>query len=374
MKFLLTLTFLLAWQNPTVDWGFFAHARINELAVYTLPPEMKLFFSPNQQYLKRHAIDADKRRYASPFEAVRHYIDLDHHGTYPYTELPRQFRRALRENCTLTLINRETEKHKSLHQDSFDSLSLKFWFDTLAMDYYYEEQWLVPLDASFGLDTSKWQILVEDHFSEHGILPYNLVWVYNALVRAFVDMDAQRICRYAADLGHYIGDACVPLHTHSNYNGQKTGQKGIHAFWESRLPELYADEEYDPWVGQCSYINDVSEIVWTIILESNALVEEVLEKERSIRASMPDELEYEVLDRNGLWVQKESTLLSSKYHKALDGMVEARFRRAIHATGSMWYSAWVDAGMPYLENLEADFSLKLARDKKRFFSPRRHIE
>ena len=127
-------------------------------------------------------------------------------------------------------------------------------------------------------------------------------------------------------------------------------------------------------MGKCSYINDVSEFVWTIILESNALVEEVLEKERSIRASMPDELEYEVLDRNGLWVQKESTLLSSKYHKALDGMVEARFRRAIHATGSMWYSAWVDAGMPYLENLEADFSLKLARDKKRFFSPRRHIE
>jgi hypothetical protein len=43
-------------------------------------------------------------------------------------------------------------------------------------------------------------------------------------------------------LGHYIGDAHVPLHTTSNYNGQKTNQHGIHGLWESRIPEQLFDE------------------------------------------------------------------------------------------------------------------------------------
>ena len=40
---------------------------------------------------------------------------------------------------------------------------------------------------------------------------------------------------------YYVGDAHVPLHTTENYNGKMTGQKGIHGFWESRLPEINAD-------------------------------------------------------------------------------------------------------------------------------------
>ncbi len=62
--------------------------------------------------------------------------------------------------------------------------------------------------------------------------------------------------RISAEFGHYIADACVPLHTTSNYNGQLTDQVGIHAFWESRIPELFAVEEFDMIVGTASYIDD----------------------------------------------------------------------------------------------------------------------
>lgn len=31
--------------------------------------------------------DLDKRRYAIPEEGPRHYIDIDHYGTYPYDSL-----------------------------------------------------------------------------------------------------------------------------------------------------------------------------------------------------------------------------------------------------------------------------------------------
>jgi hypothetical protein len=54
-------------QSP--DWGFFAHKRINRLAVLTLPPQMMVFFKPNIDYLTDHAVDPDMRRYASKHEA-----------------------------------------------------------------------------------------------------------------------------------------------------------------------------------------------------------------------------------------------------------------------------------------------------------------
>lgn len=70
------------------DWGFFGHRRINRLAVFTLPPEMMVFFKPHIDWLTDHATDADMRRYASPDEAPRHFIDLDQYGP-PFDGLPR---------------------------------------------------------------------------------------------------------------------------------------------------------------------------------------------------------------------------------------------------------------------------------------------
>ena len=45
------------------------------------------------------------------------------------------------------------------------------------------------------------------------------------------------VLRTAADLGHYLADAHVPLHTTGNYNGQRTNQTGIHALWETHNVE-----------------------------------------------------------------------------------------------------------------------------------------
>ena len=37
---------------------------------------------------------------------------------------------------------------------------------------------------------------------------------------------------------------------------------------------------------------------------------------------------------------------AQEYHEALNGQVERRMQQSIIAVGSLWYSAWVDAGMP----------------------------
>lgn len=371
---LYSLLFFLAFQ-PNSEWGFFAHAQINELAVYTLPIDMKVFFSPQQDYLKRHATDADKRRYASAFEATRHFIDLDQYGEFPYSSLKRDFKADLYSHSSLEFIQYHNQDtlylpipDSVLNQQAFIN-----WFDTTAIQYYYETEWAVPLSDTLKSRLGYEAVRITDHLTPHGVLPYNLERVYKKLVRAFYEKKGSTICRYAADLGHYLGDATVPLHTCSNYNGQKTGQYGIHAFWESRIPELFFDQ-YHVWVGGAEYIPDVRSYIWEIVLESNALVSDVLSHEKVARERIPDEEEYTIIERSGRLVQAQSDTLTILYNTMMGDMVENRFRRAILAVGSLWYSAWVDAGMPDLTKVQREMDQVLIQDGKRRLRIRKHPE
>jgi hypothetical protein len=69
-------------------WGFYAHRLLNNLAIYALPTPMISFYQMEEAYIMEHAVDPDKRRYASPFEAARHYIDFEKYGSAPYDSLP----------------------------------------------------------------------------------------------------------------------------------------------------------------------------------------------------------------------------------------------------------------------------------------------
>ena len=53
------------------------------------------------------------------------------------------------------------------------------------------------------------------------------------------------------------------------------------------------------------------------------------------------------------------------YDKLLDGMVERRMREAIITIGSLWYTAWVNAGKPDLQRFgEKDVSDSLKQANK----------
>src|SRR6476661_2278163 len=92
---LLTFVFI----HDTHAWGFWAHQQINRFAVYLLPPEMLVLYKPNIDWITAHAVDPDKRRYAIPEEAPRHYLDLDHYGSYPYPDLPHDWAKAKDKYC-----------------------------------------------------------------------------------------------------------------------------------------------------------------------------------------------------------------------------------------------------------------------------------
>lgn len=263
-------------------WGFWAHQRINYMACFTLPAELAAFYKPNIRFVFTHAVDPDQRRYSDPEEAPRHFMDLDRYG-------------------------------------GVDSIPHR-WEDAVC-------------------------IYTEDSLKAHGIVPWAIQRYYRCLVRAFAARDAGKVLYYSAVLGHYVGDAHVPLHCTHNYNGQLTGQKGIHGFWESRLPELYGND-FDFLAGDCVYFERPLETAWEILRESSAAVDSVLSMERAVNAAIRSDRKYSFEDRGTIVVRNYSEEYSKAYFDALDGQVERRMTLAVLRVGSYWYSAWVDAGQP----------------------------
>jgi hypothetical protein len=371
----LLFTILLSTASFSIDkeeeWGFWGHRRINRMAVFTLPPEMIIFYKKNIEYITEHAVDPDKRRYATRHEAVRHYIDIDHWGTYPFEDLPRNFDDAVMKYAEVNVINTSGDTI-SLEQEDIDGqlymqLTLgsesfkvlyekgyKSFFRKNIMSNYYEEEWRIDCDSLcelFGqpmgsLDCSSAYAI--DHFSGYGISPYYLPVIQNRLTEAFLQKNIPSILRLSAEIGHYIGDAHVPLHTTENYNGQLTDQVGIHAFWESRIPELFADKQFDYFVGKSNYIDDPSAFFWDVILESHQLVDSVLAIEKSLSLTFPQDKQYCYEERLGRTIRTQCRDYAAAYHERLSGMVEARMSKTILAVGSSWYTAWVDAGQPDL--------------------------
>jgi hypothetical protein len=269
-------------------WGFFGHKRINRYAVFTLPPEMIGFYKTNIEQITECAVNPDRRRFAVVDEAPRHYIDLDHYGDSALTTLPHSWLKAT-------------------------------------------------------------EMFTEDTLKSYGILPWHINRMYYRLRDAFMVQDPERILSVSADIGHYIGDAHVPLHTTENYNGQKTGQEGIHGFWESRLVELYSDE-YDFFVDKAIYIEDPEEMAWTIVSRSHLAMDSVLKEEKKLSEKF-GERKYSFETKGKQTLKVYSQEYSSAYHKILDGMVERQMRSAVKMVASFWYTAWIDAGQPDLGKL-----------------------
>ncbi|KQN33407.1 S1/P1 Nuclease [Pedobacter sp. Leaf41] len=285
------LTILIVLIIPFIlctSWGFFAHQRINNLAIFTLPRGMILFYKKNIKFITEHAVDPDKRRYADTLEAPRHYIDVEN------------------------------------YEKNIDSIPEK-WNDAL---------------ARYG----------QKHLNANGIVPWQIQRTYFSLVKAFANRDSIKILKYSTDLGHYIGDAHVPLHTTANHNGQLTNQVGIHAFWESRLPELFASN-YNFVVGKAKYIENPLKEAWKIVKHTHSLADTVLTLEARLAAAFPSDKKYSFSERNNTVLKQYSVEYSKTYHDQMNKMVERQMRAAIIEIGSFWYSAWIDAGQPELKNL-----------------------
>lgn len=281
-------------------WGIWGHNHINRGAVLALPKEMGLFFYNHIDFMTQESTIPDLRKYTldDKAEFCRHYIKLEKFNYKSRAMMPKTMSAAI---------------------------------------------------AKYG----------KDSMDSYGVLPWYIQDMMGKLTTAFKNKRKTEILLLAGDLGHYIADAHMPLHTTINSDGQATGQAGIHSFWESQLPELFG-KNYNMFIGEAHYIKNVENATWDIIDSSYALVQPLLYNESKMRKDNPEDKQY-VIGADGKpatnpFGQRIHTYeYAHVYHELLNGMVEKQMRTAIRITADFWYTAWVNAGKPDLTDLDPDY-------------------
>ena len=212
---LFLVLFLFQSAHLNLEWGFFGHRLINRMAVFTLPPGMMIFYKKNIEYVSDHAVDPDKRRYATKHEAVRHYIDLDIWGEYPFENFPRTQIGALMKYTDVFVIDKQNDTTLVLGNElriDEDKFFIKFrylenkevvipkkkfqsFFYNNILAKYYDDVWELDLDSfqlyfdEFFPTSNGYKVIAEDKFSEYGVLPFHLMRMQNKLTKAFENKD-----------------------------------------------------------------------------------------------------------------------------------------------------------------------------------------
>ncbi len=236
-------------------WGSVGHKIINTNITSCFPSSMS-YFSSWSSSLASHASDADTRKSKDKTEGPKHYIDIENYSGWAANGwLPRPYDSAVAVYGT-TLLTSE------------------------------------------------------------GSLPWATLKTVDSLTGLFKAKNYTQAVLVAADLGHYVGDGHQPLHITANYDGDLTGQSGVHSRYETDMVKTNQSSlVYSPITA--TYIADKASFVFDYINQNNKLVDSIM-----------------IADKAG-------TLWSSCGAFTIKLMQDASYK-----TASLIYTAWVDAGSP----------------------------
>lgn len=133
-------------------------------------------------------------------------------------------------------------------------------------------------------------------------------------------------------------------------------------FWESRIPEISADN-YDYFVGRAEYIENVQDFIWNIVEDSHWAVDSVLSLELELTGKFGSDKKYSYENRGSQVLQVYSKEFSLAFERELAGMIERRMTLAVKNLGSLWFTAWVNAGQPLINSLS--FYAENEEDRKK---------
>ncbi len=173
----------------------------------------------------------------------------------------------------------------------------------------------------------------------HGVLPWTIQRFQRQLRAAIRAGDVPRARREAAYLGHYVADAHMPLHLTANHDGQLTGAKGLHKRFEDGLVDAriarYATAARS-WLRPAQPVRNLSSAVFGAIFESYGGVDAILRADRAAR--------------------RNSRRESPEYYAVMDDrlapLVGRQLAGAATLLGSLWLTAWEQAGSPGAATLD----------------------
>ncbi|MEW5845402.1 MAG: S1/P1 nuclease [Bacteroidota bacterium] len=252
------------------SWGGTGHYIISLEARRSFNTEMQQFVDW-ANYLAGHASDADNRKSSDPTEAPKHYIDIDNYAEF--------------------LANQ-------------------------------------PMPQSLSEAVSKYD---NNFVVDNGTLPWATKSTYDSLVLALRNSRTDKAKQFAADLGHYVADGHMPLHLTKNYNGQLTGNTGIHSRYESTMINAHADEFYNSQPREITYVQNVQQYIFDYIYFNYQYVDSIVKADSYAKNINTD-------------------YNSSAYKDALwnktKGFTNRLFESASQRLAELIYSAWIEAGRP----------------------------
>lgn len=283
--FLFTAIALTLASQVAFGWGFWAHRTINKAAVGLLPEPLRDFYRAHADYVSEHAVDPDMRRGKWKDEGDYHYMDMDDYGTYPNFKVPATYREAVKK---------------------------------------------------YG----------EERVKKDGMVAWRVGMDVDSLSSAMKAHNVPLVLHLSADLGHYVADMHVPLHATKNYNGQFTGNIGVHYRWETGIPDHFSSGYSFSGIDSARYIKEPVRHAFKILTHSYSLLDRIYRADSVAKAGIPRKDLYKIETRNGRKEYIYSDEYYRRFNKELNGMVEAQLRAATNSVASYWYTAWVDAGKP----------------------------
>ena len=256
-------------------WGAVGHHYIAQNYSQHLPAFMD-GLRAYDSVVDLHVTDPDTRKSTTPGESYRHYIDID---TYP-----------------------------------------GFLAGTLSRDR-------ATLEAQYGAS----------YVLDVGVLPWAIGEVVTTLTQQFQAQQWSAAALTIADLCHYVGDANQPLHCATNYDGQLTGNNGIHSRYESSMLSTYLGQLHTPAMTVAYYASPL-DAAFDVIAASWAGVSPILAADNTARAASGGS--YNATYYASLWNSTRT-------------MTQARLDTASVMTASYVYTAWVNAGEPVVPGSSA---------------------
>ncbi|MFC2116323.1 T9SS type A sorting domain-containing protein [Bacteroidota bacterium] len=272
MKKYFSLLPLLVISIFLLSWGNPGHRTVGSGTAKFLNEEMSQF-NHWPAILAEHGSDADYRKSTDPTEEAKHYIDIDN---YPE-------------------------------------------FDTTGR---------IPqiLDSVYMYHTTGF-------VDSNGYLPWATRTTYDSVKSCFLRRDWDRAVLFAADLGHYVADAHVPLHLTRNYNGQNTGNYGIHSRYESTMIGVYISEiNFDG--DSINVIKDVNSYIFDYIYRNYIYVDSLI---------LADDYAQELAGNTS------SSVYTAALWEKTRSFTIPLFRNASLALTELIYTAWDEAGRPSID-------------------------
>ncbi len=274
-NWLLSALIILLPFSVMLGWGAEGHKLISNKAMTLLPDEMNSF-TKWQDYVTTHSVDPDLRRDSDKSEGPKHFIDIDFYPEF--------------------LNGNMIEDKAKLVEEYGDSTVTKM-----------------------------------------GLLPWATLNTYNKLVNALKEKDRDKALIYLADLGHYVADGHQPMHAIMNYNGQMSGQKGIHFRYESIMVDSNLSTINNDFHAEKSvYIGSPLDFIFNYITNANSVADVLFNADTFAfkNARSREDSDYYRL----LWFK-------TRY------ITETLIENAASDFASLFYSAWVDAGKPSLNGI-----------------------